>query len=138
MKLNPDPVFFISLVGVNEKGIIDEDEHIFDIYTKLYDFLGCDVKVLSAQDLLDFYKSKHTADDVDGADASGNPTVEHQDVPSLSSPTMAPTMSTSTIGNACGNTSTKEDAKGKFRFGVFVRGRDQGNMFKNAVSFISI
>ena len=66
--------------------------------------------------------SKHTADDGDGADASGNPTVEHPDVPSLSSPTMAPTMSTSTIGNACGNTSTKADAKGKFRFGVFVRG----------------
>ena len=49
----------MSLVGVNQIGIIDEDEHIFDIYTKLYDFLGCDVKVISAQNLWDFYKTKH-------------------------------------------------------------------------------
>ena len=63
LKSNPDPVFFMSLVGVNGKGIIDEDEHIFDIYTKLYHFLGCDVKVKSAQDLWDFYESKHKGAD---------------------------------------------------------------------------
>ena len=59
LKQNPDPVFFISLVGVDERGNVDQDEHIFDIYTRLYDFLGSKVKVLCAQDLRDFYKSKH-------------------------------------------------------------------------------
>ena len=59
LKLNPDPVFFMSFVGVDSKGFVEEHEHIFDIYTKLYDFLGCDVKVISAQDLWDFYESKH-------------------------------------------------------------------------------
>ena len=68
LKQNPDPVFFISLVGVDKKGNVDQDEHIynvgkyehiFDIYTKWYDFVGSNVKVLSAQDLRDFYKSKH-------------------------------------------------------------------------------
>ena len=63
MKLNPDPVFFMSFVGVDERGFVKEHEHIFDIYTKEYDFLGCDVKVISAQDLWDFYKSKHPAAD---------------------------------------------------------------------------
>ena len=63
MKLNPDPVFFMSFVGVNSQGFVEEHEHIFDIYTKLYDFLGCDVKVISAQDLWDFYKSKHPGAD---------------------------------------------------------------------------
>ena len=63
LKPNPDPVFFVSLVGVDERGIIDENEHIFDIYTRLYDFLGCDVKVISAQDLWDFYESKHKGAD---------------------------------------------------------------------------
>ena len=63
LKLNPDPVFFMSFVGVDEKGFVKEHEHIFDIYTKEYDFLGCDVKVLSAQDLWDFYKSKHRGAD---------------------------------------------------------------------------
>ena len=38
---------------------MDEDEHIFDIYTKAYDFLGHDVKVKSAQDLWDFYEANH-------------------------------------------------------------------------------
>ena len=57
--LNPDPVFFVSLVGVDKYGFVKEHEHIFDIYTKKYDFLGCDVKVISAQDLWNFYKSKH-------------------------------------------------------------------------------
>ena len=59
MKLNPDPVFFMSFVGVDPEGYVKEHEHIFDIYTNEYDFLGCNVKVISAQDLWDFYKSKH-------------------------------------------------------------------------------
>ena len=63
MKLNPVPVFFMSFVGVNVEGFVKEHEHIFDIYTKEYDFLGCDVKVKSAQDLWDFYKFKHPAAD---------------------------------------------------------------------------
>ena len=56
-------VYFISLVGVNEEGFVDEHEHIFDIYTKSYDFLGHDVKVKSAQDLWDFYEANHTGAD---------------------------------------------------------------------------
>ena len=60
MKLDPDPVFFISLVGVDTKGFVNNHEHIFDIYTKEYDFHGCNgnVKVISAQDLKNFY-AKH-------------------------------------------------------------------------------
>ena len=63
MKPNPDSVFFMSFVGVNPRGFVEEHEHIFDIYTKEYDFLGCDVKVISAQDLWDFYESKHPGAD---------------------------------------------------------------------------
>ena len=59
MKLNPAPVFFISLVGVDNQGFVDEHDHIFDIYTKEYDFLGTRVIVKSAQDLWDFYVSHH-------------------------------------------------------------------------------
>ena len=55
----PDPTFFISLVGVDSKGFVEEHEHIFDIYSKEYDFFGCDVKAISAQDLWMFYESKH-------------------------------------------------------------------------------
>ena len=62
-KVKSDPVFFISLVGVNDKGIVDEDEYIFDIYTKLYDFHGSNVKVVSAQDLWTFYESKNKGAD---------------------------------------------------------------------------
>ena len=58
-KPKADSVFFVSLVGVDEKGNVDKHEHIFDIYTKGYDFLGHDVKVLSAQDLWKFYKKRH-------------------------------------------------------------------------------
>ena len=58
-KLSPDPVFFMSLAGVNVRGLVEKHEYIFDIYTKEYDFLGCDVKVISAQDLWSFYQSKH-------------------------------------------------------------------------------
>ena len=65
MKLKADPVFFISLTGLDKgrRGLVDEYEHIFDIFTKEYDFLGSDVKVISAQDLWDFYEKCH-----DGAD----------------------------------------------------------------------
>ena len=59
----PDPTFFISLVGVDSKGFVEEHEHIFDIYSKEYDFFGCDVKAISAQDLWMFYDSKHKAAD---------------------------------------------------------------------------
>ena len=65
LKLNPDPVFFMSLVGVNPAGFVEEHEHIFDIYTKEYDFLGCDVQVISAQDLWNFYRSKHSLSEAD-------------------------------------------------------------------------
>ena len=58
-KLKADPVFFISLVGVTERGIVAENEYIFDIYTKLYDFYGSHVIAVSAQDLLAFYDSKN-------------------------------------------------------------------------------
>jgi len=71
-------VFFISLVGVDEKGFVDDHEHIYDIYTKLFDFWGrkatlkgfhgntvshcmhCarNLNVISAQDLRDFYTFK--------------------------------------------------------------------------------
>ena len=78
LKLKTDPVFFISLVGVSDKydktgmlkkeGIVDEDEHIFDIYTKTYDFLGSDVQVKSAQDLWAFYESKYNGVDRKDAD----------------------------------------------------------------------
>ena len=47
-KPKADPVFFISLVGVKERsGIVDDHEHIFDIYTKEYDFDDSDVEVKS-------------------------------------------------------------------------------------------
>ena len=59
LQTNPDPVFFISLVGVDEDGFLDEHDHIFDLYTKLYDFQGSNVKVISAQDLHSFYTSNH-------------------------------------------------------------------------------
>ena len=55
----PEPVFFISLVGVDREGFVKKHEHIFDIYTKEYDFFGSNVKVISAQDLRDFYKKHH-------------------------------------------------------------------------------
>ena len=59
-KPKADPVFFISLVGVDlsGKGIVDDYEHIFDLYTKGYDFNDSDVEVKSAQDLWDWYASQ--------------------------------------------------------------------------------
>ena len=59
LKTKADPVFFISMVGVDENGMVDENQRIFDVYTKLYDFVGVDVQVLSAQDLLKFYASRN-------------------------------------------------------------------------------
>ena len=67
-KNKASPVFFLSLVGVKNKGFVDKDEYIFDIYTKLYDFHGSNVKVLSAQDLGDFYQSKNKRADLAKAD----------------------------------------------------------------------
>ena len=58
LKFKADEIFFISLAGVNDEGIVDKDEYIFDIYTKVYDFHGVAVKVISAQDLWAFYESK--------------------------------------------------------------------------------
>ena len=58
-KSKPDPVFFLSLVGVDNLGKVDEHQHLFDIFTKLYDFFGCSIQVLSAQDLWSFYQSKN-------------------------------------------------------------------------------
>ena len=62
LRPDPDPVFFISLVGADKWGFVDKDEHIFDIYTKQYDFHGCNVKVISAQDLRNFYAKHHKLD----------------------------------------------------------------------------
>ena len=59
LKLKADPVFFISLVGVTGYGIVANDEYIFDIYSKLYDFHGSHVKVVSAQDIWAFYESQN-------------------------------------------------------------------------------
>ena len=47
------------MVGVDVNGVVDDHEHIFDIYTRTYDFMGHEVHVINAQDLWKFYKSKH-------------------------------------------------------------------------------
>ena len=68
LKSNADPSFFISMVGVDKYGKVKEHEHLFDIFTKLYDFYDSNVCVLSAQDLWTFYQSKnigHKRKDVD-------------------------------------------------------------------------
>ena len=44
---------------MDQRGYVDEHEYIFDLYTKFYDFQGTNVKVISAQDLWDFYEAKH-------------------------------------------------------------------------------
>ena len=62
-KSKADPVFFISLVGVDRNGMVEEDEYIFDIYTKAYDFHESHVIVISAQDLWGFYESKNKGAD---------------------------------------------------------------------------
>ena len=56
-------MYYISLVGVDQYGFVEEDEYIFDIYTKLYDFVGTNVNVLSAQDLWEFYKQHNNQED---------------------------------------------------------------------------
>ena len=58
-KPNSDPVFFISLVGTDELGFVHYHEHIFDIYTKVYDFVGRNVKFISALDISNFYIKHH-------------------------------------------------------------------------------
>ena len=65
LKVKADAVFFISMVGLSYNqygsmigGIVDEYEHLFDIYSKTYDFPARNVQVLSAQDLWKFYKQK--------------------------------------------------------------------------------
>ena len=58
-KSKADPTFFISMVGVDNMGIVDKHEHLFDIFTKVYDFHGSNIQVLSAQDLWRFYQSKN-------------------------------------------------------------------------------
>ena len=68
LKTKAAPVFFISMVGVDEKGIVDEYEHIFDLFTKMYDFHGSDVHVISAQDLLHFFASKYKVVDRENVD----------------------------------------------------------------------
>ena len=63
MKDMANPVFFISMVGVKRTGIVDDHRHIFDVYKKLYDFLGSNVQMISAQDLWLFYEERnHGAD----------------------------------------------------------------------------
>ena len=59
LKDKANPVFFISMVGVDQQGIVDDHQHIFDIYTKLYDFLGNTVQIKSAQDLWSFYAERN-------------------------------------------------------------------------------
>ena len=59
LKSESDPVFFIAKGGVDNTGFVDDNEHIFDLFTKLYDDLDRDVQILSAQDLWSFYESKH-------------------------------------------------------------------------------
>ena len=63
-KTKADPVFFLSLVGVKDRnGIVDDEEHIFDLYTKLFDFDESDVVFKSAQDLWDWYASQNRGSD---------------------------------------------------------------------------
>ena len=63
LKLKADPVFFLSLVGVDKYGIVDDYEHIFDIYTRLYDFDSSEAVFKSAQDLFNFFDSKNKGRD---------------------------------------------------------------------------
>ena len=63
LKVKANPVFFITLVGVGVTGIVDNDEYIFDIYTKAYDFHESHVIVISAQDLWGFYESMNKGAD---------------------------------------------------------------------------
>ena len=64
IKAKADDVFFFSLVGVKSRGTVEDCEHIFDIYTKLYDFKACNVHIKSAQDLGEYYESQNKGCDV--------------------------------------------------------------------------
>ena len=55
----PASVFFISLVGSDPFGKVDDNEHIFDIYTKMYDFHATDVIAKSVQDLWEWQEEKN-------------------------------------------------------------------------------
>ena len=44
---------------MDERGFVEKHDYIFDIYTKQYDFHGCNVKVVSAHDLRNFYAKHH-------------------------------------------------------------------------------
>ena len=56
------------MVGTNGRGIVDEYEHIFDIYTKLYDFKSSDVHIKSAQDILEYYQANNKGNDIKNID----------------------------------------------------------------------
>ena len=56
-------MFFISFVGVDKHGIVEDYEHIFDIYTKLYDFVSSDVGIKSAQDIWEYYEAQNKGSD---------------------------------------------------------------------------
>jgi len=63
MKAKANPVFFISLVGVDIDGKVEDHEHIFDIYTKTYDFISSDVDVKSAQNIWESYEEQNKGSD---------------------------------------------------------------------------
>ena len=58
LKVKACPVFFLSLVGVDHYGTVDDHESIFDIYTRSYEFLTSDVSFKSAQDLKAYYDAQ--------------------------------------------------------------------------------
>ena len=65
LKSKAAPVFFLSLVGVDIRGKVDDHESIFDIYSKIFEFLTCDVTFKSAQDLKAYYDSQNNVSDSD-------------------------------------------------------------------------
>ena len=67
-KPKADPVFFLSLVGVDIYGEVADEEHIFDIYTKHYDFNDSDVDFKSGQDLWDFYAKQNSGSSKEDVD----------------------------------------------------------------------
>ena len=62
-KLVADPIYYISLLGVEDNGVVENDDYIFDTYTKLYDFCGTDVNVINAQDLWQFFEKNYSQSD---------------------------------------------------------------------------
>jgi len=63
LKSKAAPVFFLSLVGVDIWGKVDDHESIFDIYSKTFEFLTSDVKFKSSQDLKSYYDSQNNVSD---------------------------------------------------------------------------